>query len=228
MKSAPPMPLNAFHQLKAQVQPSCTRVYKARGIKVKRCPLCQLMPAHCICSERPTLSSNIDFILLYHLDEIFKPTNTGRLIADIFPENTFAFRHSRKDPPEALLNLLSDPERECVIVFPTTGQTNRKVVSQLNQSSNKKLTFVILDGTWRQGRRMFNGSEWLKEYLVLKLKPEEKSRYSTRKASNVDLLSTAESAALALAKAGEETNAKSLFNYFNLFNQSYMKMKPRR
>jgi len=219
---------NAFHKLKQQAELECTRVYKARGIKVKRCAFCQLKPDNCICEDRPNLPSDVDFILLYHLDEIFKPTNTGRLIADTFPKSTYAFRHSRLEPQPELLELLNDPNRECVVIFPVSEELDRKVISKVERNKNKKLTFIFLDGSWRQGRRMYNGSDWLKQYLVLKLDPQDKTLYATRKAACDSHLSTAESAALALVSAGEENGGKALFDYFALFNQRYLKIRPKR
>lgn len=228
---------NAFQQLKKQAIANSTYPYKGRGIKVKRCSLCQLMPEHCICNEHPNLSSLVDFVLLYHPDEIFKPTNTGRLIADAFPNNTYAFSHSRTEPQQQLLNLINDPSRKCVIIFPlnddqisdsqSDNQNNKnthKVTTQL-KPSDKKLTLILLDGTWRQGRRMFNGSQWLKKCIVFKIIPSDKSLYGTRSAACESHLSTAESAALALENFGEKSNAKALFDYFVLFNQRYLKMR---
>jgi DTW domain-containing protein YfiP len=40
--------------------------------------------------------------------EPMKPSNTGRLIADILPD-TEAFQWSRTEPPQALLDLVADP-----------------------------------------------------------------------------------------------------------------------
>lgn len=222
------MQTNAFHRLRAQAQSECTRVYRARGIKVKRCNFCMLMPKHCICNEQPVTNSDIDFILLYHLDEIFKPTNTGRLIADVFPDNTYAFLYSRITPPQELLDLLADTNRECIIIFPSSPEQQREEITKVAPQNNKKLTFILLDGTWRQGRRMFNGSQWLKNFPVLKIDPEDKTLYATRKAACDSYLSTVESAALALANAGEIQSAKSLFDYFNLFNQRYLEIRPKR
>jgi DTW domain-containing protein YfiP len=219
---------NAFHQLKQQAQLQCTREYKARGIKVKRCLYCQLMPDHCICNESPGLPSNVDFILLYHLDEIFKPTNTGRLIADTFPHNTYAFRHSRTEPQKELLALLNDPMRLCVVIFPVSAELNRKVITKVAPKTDKRLTFIMIDGTWRQGRRMFNSSQWLRDCLVLKLTPEDKTLYATRTAACDSHLSTAEAAALGLLNAEENESAQALLDYFNLFNNNYMKIRPRR
>ena len=227
------MIFNTFQQLRKQALSESTREYKARGIKVKRCSVCQLMVDYCICNEHPSLSSNVDFILLYHPDEIFKPTNTGRLIADAFPENTFAFSHSRTKPQKELLDLINDPNRECIIVFPVSDEQQRNVVTDLKNTSvaknkkniHKKLTLIFLDGTWRQGRRMFNGSQWLQSYSVLRINPSDKSLYATRKAACDSHLSTAESAALALASAGDEKNAQALFDYFSLFNRRYSKMR---
>lgn len=216
---------NSFAQLKQKLTAESTRVYKARGIRVKRCPICQMSADNCLCNEHPYLQTNIEFILIFHRDEVFKPTNTGRLIADALPDNTHAFCYSRTEPCEALLKLLQAPDRECIIVFPANEILQRKPINEIKPVNNKKLTFILLDGTWRQGRRMFNSSRWLKEFSVLNLDPKDKTLYATRKAACDSYLSTVESAALALAKAGEENNAKLLFDYFTLFNQRYLQIK---
>ncbi|MCO7224754.1 tRNA-uridine aminocarboxypropyltransferase [Pleionea sp. CnH1-48] len=217
--------LNAFHQLKEKVKSESSKTYRARGILVERCSDCQITPVHCICGKQPNLKSNVDFILIYHRDEVFKPTNTGRLIADTFPQGTYAFCWDRKEPPTQLLQLLKEPDRECVIIFPADDSQQREVFSANTSATDKKLTFILLDGSWRQGRRMFNFSQWLKEFSIIKLNPEEKTLYTTRKAACDSYLSTAESAALALATVGESESAKALFEYFALFDKHYQAMK---
>ncbi|WP_196137627.1 tRNA-uridine aminocarboxypropyltransferase [Aliikangiella sp. G2MR2-5] len=216
---------NAFHRLKEQALAESTREYKARGILVKRCNGCQLNPELCICALQPNLSTNIDFILIYHRDEIFKPSNTGRLIADTFPQNTYAFCWNRKTPPPELLSLLNDKERRCVIVYPAESSESRRINSSIEQQENKRLTLILLDATWRQSRRMYNFSQWLKDFEVLKINPARKSHYLSRNAADDSYLSTAESAGLALSSCGQEHTAKKLFDYFYLFNQRYSMMR---
>ncbi len=56
----------------------------------------------CICKHRPLATSNAAFLLVMFDDEILKPSNTYRLIADIF-EDTFAYIWSRTEPNSEML-----------------------------------------------------------------------------------------------------------------------------
>ena len=49
--------------------------------------------------------------------EYYKPTNTGRLIADVVAEN-YAFVWHRTEPDADLLTLLSNPKYQPIIIFP--------------------------------------------------------------------------------------------------------------
>jgi DTW domain-containing protein YfiP len=51
--------------------------------------------------------------------EPMKPSNTGRLIADILPD-TAAFQWSRTEPPQALLDLVASPDYQPMVVFPAS------------------------------------------------------------------------------------------------------------
>ena len=53
-----------------------------------------------------------------HEDEVLKPTNTGRLVAALFPATTFVFEWGRVHPSEELQKLISDPNRLNLLVFP--------------------------------------------------------------------------------------------------------------
>lgn len=166
----------------------------------------------------------MEFVLVMHRDELFKPTNTGRLIADCFPGQTHAFCWDRLTPHPALLALLADPGRQCLVIFPGDEAGNRPIVNQ-PAPSEKVLTLILLDGTWKQGRRMYNLSPWLQQIPALKLAPEARAHYATRTAAHADYLSTAESAALALAVAGHPQSGSVLFDYFAVFNRHYAAMR---
>lgn len=216
---------NPFTQLYQQAKADASREYHGRGILVQRCSICQLKPSHCICHEVVESDCPVDFVLIFHRDEIFKPTNTGKLIAQQFPRNTHAFLWHRVTPPQALLDILRSPERDCYIVFPGEASDARAITSTIQKTSDKRTTLILLDATWRQSRRMFNASDWLKDIPCLKLNPESKAVYSTRSAAHDHYLSTAESAALALAACQSPDAAQTLFNTFALFDSRYAKMK---
>ncbi|GGY74148.1 DTW domain-containing protein [Cellvibrio zantedeschiae] len=215
---------NQFQLLRERCIADSTRVFSARGKSVVRCEQCQLAAYACICDWQPQLQSHVEFVLLLHRIEIFKPTNTGRLIADLFPR-THAYCWSRTEPDQALLDLLQDENRQCFIVFPAdTPEAKakpREVFSEV-PDNNKIKTFILLDATWKQSSRMFHLSRWLESVPCISLPQGALRGYAVRKSHQEDYLSTAEAAALCLQMAGENTNSERLLDYFQLFNEHYL------
>lgn len=217
---------NQFHQLRAQRLAESSRDFLARGKSVVRCELCQLADYACLCPWRPTLASRCDFILLMHRNEVFKPTNSGRLVADVLPLQTHVFCWSRTEPPQALLQLLADTSRQCFIVFPAEtadpADSDARAVFHEIPRSEKIPTFILLDGTWKQSGRMFHLSQWLKTIPCVSLPIVQGRGYAMRKSHQDDYLSTAEAASLCLQMASEAQNSKILLDYFQLFNEHYL------
>jgi DTW domain-containing protein YfiP len=89
--------MHAVHRLHLYRKSISTTTYKARGQRVVRCQLCQLAKHFCICEITPSkenIETTAGFLLLMYDTEVLKPSNTGKLIADIIPD-TFAFLWSR-------------------------------------------------------------------------------------------------------------------------------------
>lgn len=218
------MKINQFHQLRKKCLAESTREFLARGKSVERCEKCQLAIYACLCPWQPKLVSDAEFVLLMHRNEVFKPTNTGRLIADVFI-NTHVFCWSRTDPDLELIKILNDDSRQCLIVFPTdaeeTGISSRKIFAQI-PAIEKKITFILLDGTWKQSGRMFHLSQWLKNVPCVSLQDKILRGYAVRKSHDENYVSTAEAAALCLKMMGEDKNSETLLDYFQLFNEHYL------
>lgn len=204
---------------------SATRTFNARGKALTRCARCLLAEQTCICQWRPRSSSQLEFVLLMHSDEVFKPTNTGRLIADLFPEQTHAFCWHRKEPSPSLLAMLSDPKRRCLVLYPEDNQhpstRSREVVNHL-PADQKTNTLILLDGTWKQSSRMYHLSRWLDAVPSLTLPERLVRSYGVRKSDRDERLCTAEAASLCLELAGEADNTQLLRDYFDVFNQHYL------
>lgn len=216
---------NQYFRLRAWRLAESTREFLARGKSVARCESCQLASFACLCKWRPQFYSRCEFILLMHRDEVFKPTNSGRLIADVFPQQTHVFCWSRTEPAPELLALLADASRRCVIVFPADANEGaaqpRELLSSL-PDDDKITTFILLDGTWKQSGRMFHLSRWL-ETIPCVVLPEALVRgYAVRKSHQEHYLSTAEAAGLCLQMARESVAADLLLDYFQLFNLHYL------
>lgn len=213
--------MNSYQQLRQRCLNESTRKFNARGKSVVRCETCQLADFACLCAWRPSLHSTVEFVLLMHRDEVFKPTNTGRLIADVLPGNAHVFAWSRTDPDAELLQLLADPLRQCFIVFPASESDAREIYSALPKD-DKMITFILLDGTWKQGSRMFHLSRWLDNVPILALPETLVRSYAVRKSHQDSYLSTLEAGALCLQIAGELSQSETLLDYFALFNHHYL------
>lgn len=215
----------SFQHLRERCIAESTTEFSARGKSVIRCDYCQLAVYACICAWQPQLHARAEFVLLLHRIEIFKPTNTGRLIADIFPAQTHAFCWSRTEPEQALLELLHDENRQCFIVFPAdtpeAKAKSRAVVTEIPNNEKIK-TFILLDATWKQSGRMFHLSRWLEHVPCVSLPDGVLRGYAVRKSHQDDYFSTAEAAVLCLQMMGEQQNSDALLDYFQLFNEHYL------
>lgn len=215
--------IHTYQRLRNECLSESTRPFLARGASVKRCQRCLLGRTACICPWRAEMHIEVDIILLMHRDEVFKPTNTGRLIADVFPANTHVFSWSRTQPPAALLTILADSARYPVVVFPP-GDNYVGLIHTVKPElpPQQRLTLILLDGTWKQARKMFKTSRWLSGLPVMVLNGTPEGRYAVRQAATEGQLATAEATAALLSQCEESIAAQLLADYFNVFNQHYI------
>lgn len=195
----------------------------ARGAGVRRCDSCRLPVESCICDHRDELSAHCRFWLLTHRNEFYKPTNTGRLIAHSIA-NTRVFEWSRTEPSQELLDALDDPRYVPCLVFPS-GEDYRERMIESFPDDGRVPVFIILDGTWRQARRMFRHSRYLRHLPVIEPRTERLSRYALRRSTVEEHLCTAEVAIALLEQFGEQGPAEHLERYFDLFNGSYFESR---
>ncbi|WP_232525228.1 tRNA-uridine aminocarboxypropyltransferase [Motilimonas pumila] len=204
-----------------------TRPYKARGANVKRCRYCMVNSHLCICDLKPKIDTQAAFMLIMYDDEILKPSNTGRLIADLAPDTT-GYIWSRLAPNEAMLAQLKNPKYQPYVVFPGEYATQQQVVCKPSIQQGKTPLFVLLDGSWSQARKMFKKSRWLHQYPVLSFAPDTVSRYKIRESALDNQLATAEVAALVYASLGEAKNAMTMDLWFDVFKEHYLTGKMQR
>jgi len=236
--------MHAVHQLHQYRKSISTTTYKARGQRVVRCPLCQLAEKFCICAIAPkteAINTNAGFLLLMYDTEVLKPSNTGKLIADLIPD-TFAFLWSRTTRNDELLAVLNDDQWQPFVVFPQEyADENRPVETKaVRCEPGKRPLFIMLDGSWREAKKMFRKSPYLDQFPLVSFDPKiiaasadsltvnatpvgDKSRYTVRKTELEHQFSTAEVGARVLAMFGEQRNATLLDLWFDVFNYQYQK-----
>ncbi|WP_261844180.1 tRNA-uridine aminocarboxypropyltransferase [Aliamphritea ceti] len=202
------------------------RPYLGRGATVKRCESCFLRTDKCICELRSSVSASVEFCLLTHNDEIYKPSNTGRLIrGSINATRCFIWHRTEVDPE--LLELIENSEVNTYIVFPP-GDDYLERMTEYKSEPDKRNVFIVLDGTWRQARRMFRLSAYLQNVPLISLQNAPASRYGLRKTEEVSQLCTAEVAIELLAEIGDQIASKHLRNYFEVFTRRYSETRSQK
>ncbi|WP_117234857.1 tRNA-uridine aminocarboxypropyltransferase [Vibrio maerlii] len=222
------MRIHAFHRLHQHRLSLSTKPFNARGCKVQRCPHCQIKQDACMCQYQPDVETAVSAMLIVSDNEVLKPSNTGRLIADVV-KGTYVYQWNRTEPSAEMLQVLNDPRYQPVIVFPEDYVDEKsRMVQQLEmRNGDKQFLFIFIDGSWREARKIFRRSEYLQSLPVLSIEPDKVSEYLMRKSDNEQHLSTAEVASLVLAQAGEVKAGETLQLWFEAFRESYMLSKTR-
>ena len=143
------MRIHAFHRLYKTRLDQSTKTFNARGSRVKRCHYCQVAVDYCICQYQPKVDSKVAVMLLLSTNEVFKPSNTGRLILDTIQQG-FAYQWSRTEPKSEILELLSNTKYQPILVFPKQYvEDESRVITQpdLIQYRNKVPLLIFIDGS---------------------------------------------------------------------------------
>jgi DTW domain-containing protein YfiP len=211
---------NAVLRLRAERLARATRPFRARGNRVRRCQRCLLVTGYCLCNTIVPHPANSRFCLVMFDTEPMKPSNTGRLIADIL-SLTDAFQWSRTEPPQALLDLVKNPDYQPMVVFPSSyAGPERQVLSA--PPSGKPPLFIMLDGTWPEARKMFRKSPWLDNLPLISVDLSRVSAYSLREVHAEGQYCTAEVAIALLDLAGDTGAATALSQHFTRFRENYL------
>ncbi|WP_024611658.1 tRNA-uridine aminocarboxypropyltransferase [Pseudoalteromonas sp. TB64] len=212
---------NSVLALRAQQISESRREFNARGAKMDRCEQCLIAKHYCICEGVEHADCKAAVCLLMYHNESFKPSNTGRLIAEIVPDN-HAFRWDRTDPNPALLALISDSQYQPLVVFPAEDVEEGRAITEVNIEEGKKPLFIFLDGTWREAKKMIRKSPYLDNLPVLSVTADKLSDYRLRVAPHAHQLGTAEVAIMVLALAGEMDASSKLEQHFIKFRDAYL------
>jgi DTW domain-containing protein len=158
-----------------------------------RCQRCLLLSAFCICEViGPAAPSQPEVLIVRHHWEAFKSTGTARLaglalsnlrIVDMVAEHP--------EPVREVLRSLTD----AWLLYPGGSPAERGV-------ARRPQTLVVLDGTWRQTRKMLRRLPELSRLPRFSLAPPPsgEARPRLREAPSADARSTLESIADALAE----------------------------
>ncbi len=149
--------------------------------------------ALCLCPDITPMVTETELVLLTHVTELDKPTNTGRLVSLCIPDSCQIIPQGgpRPAPPPTL----GSPDRRTYLLYPDPSAPT--LDAAFAHQDPRPLTLVVLDGTWPQTRRMLRRSD--ARLPRLNLPSGARSRFRLRKAqSDPDYLCTLEAVARAL------------------------------
>ncbi len=147
----------------------------------------------CLCPDITPMITETELVLLTHVTELDKPTNTGRLAQLCLPDSCQIIPQGGPRPAPA--PTLGTPERRTYLLYPDPSAPTLDAV--FAHHDPRPLTLVVLDGTWPQTRRMLRRTD--SQLPRLNLPSGARSRFRLRKAqSDPDYLCTLEAVARAL------------------------------
>ena len=133
--------------------------------RTDRCPRCALPPGYCLCEQVPRVAACTQIVVVRHIRELDKPSGTTRIAALALP--SLAITEYRDEPGARLPDWIAErPYAQGVVVEPPEGVGARLSVLEgaallfptgraLGELATPPSALVVLDGTWRQARAMY-------------------------------------------------------------------------
>ena len=208
-----------------------------RRFEAARCQGCGLHEELCVCAERPRLQLETALVLVQNNKERNKPTNTGRMVAQVL-QNSELIRYGERGvsfDPAPLLR----PSREYVLIFPRVddpGGRDPKPAPILDPTQLQArrlahpgaiLTVVMLDGTWAQCARMSRRVPALTDMVGYALPPGPPSHWGVRTASEPGRISTFEAAVRIIELVEGPGPALAMQTYFDRVAAAMQFMKAK-
>ncbi|MFS4460953.1 tRNA-uridine aminocarboxypropyltransferase [Bdellovibrio sp. HCB2-146] len=149
----------------------------------------------CYCHHIEKFDPNIDFVILIHPIEVRRRIATGRM-SHLCLENSFLIRGQDYTHDASVNEILSDPNRQCMILYPGKTSQNLTPMTQGERrglfDQTKKLTLFVIDGTWASAIKMMRQSQNLLNLPRICFSPEKPSNFRVRKQPHEGCYSTIE------------------------------------
>ena len=169
------------------------------------CPHCYQRLEICICPILPTVTTRTEVLILRHIYEAQRPSNTGRLVALAMP-------NSRIIPCGGGTRIGLSPIDDEFLRVPGTwllwpdGTGTQPDMSDLATPDR----VVVIDATWQQARRLYSSLPVLRALPRLVLPAPIRCRDRLREQHRSDGMSTLETVAAAVAKIEGAESARPL------------------
>jgi DTW domain-containing protein YfiP len=165
-----------------------------------RCPRCWLRHAFCICAEVPQVATRTEVIIVRHEREGWKSTGTARVALQALPNSRLVEYAEDGARSDEVLGALA---AGAALLFPETGVEPTPLCAPPPR-------LIVLDGTWRQTRRMLKRLPSLTSVPRLVLPEKAEAPLRLRESEDPRGRSTLEAIADALGQLEGETAAEAL------------------
>ena len=156
------------------------------------CSRCYMRRETCICPILPTVRTRTEFLILRHIWESERPSNTGRLAALAMP-NARIVSCGGGDR----IGLV--PLDDTLLQAPNTWLLWPDGAVQTDLDLPPPERIIVLDATWQQARRLYSRTTALQAMPRLVFPAPDKSRKRLRDPLRADGMSTIEAVAAAVA-----------------------------
>lgn len=177
-----------------------------------RCPACMLKSHICVCQKLSDLSLSssscaFDVVVLMNHREQFRASNTAKIIEKVL--NARIYIDGVDSDLEDLVLLIQERKEAALVLFPSEDATTWSEVEQrMKKISTTKPLIIVLDGTWRQARRL--NKKIPDDIPRVKITPQTLSQFLCRRQTQADRVCTVEALALLMTEMEEETAASHL------------------
>lgn len=196
--------------------------YKVKQISsiYNSCNKCGLPEINCICNKVVKIQTSAEIWILSTEREFHRASNTARLLKLVNPYSTDIFLWERTKKPEKLIENINNEKYQVYLVFPAEDEEAecRKVKYK---NTEKIPAFILIDGTWKEARKILRKSEYLNKLPRISLEPDFKSVYDLRRGVTDGNLCTIEAAVEVLKINDEFESSKIIHEFYNLFLRSY-------
>lgn len=189
-----------------------------------RCGCCGLHRHLCICATLPTLELRTRIMIVQHVRERQKPTNTARLAHRMLAGS----RIIPWPPQDGVFDAspLEDPDVDYDVIFPRDDAVTL-TPDVARATGGREHCYVVLDGTWRQCSRMSRRVPVVRDLRCLSLPPGAPSIWGVRRQHDPQGLSTMEAIIRLLQTTESPDAAAPLQQAFQVVAARMLYMKGR-
>ncbi len=183
-----------------------------------RCPRCWLVRAYCVCAQVPALAPPVELVIVRHHAEARRSSGTARLALLAIPGSGLVeCGADLAAASAALADRLAAAPCPTWLLFPDGGATAAPAPPPRR--------LVVLDGTWREVRRMLHRLPALHPLPRLSLPAAPPPPLRLRQAPSSESRSTLEAIADALALLGDEASARALHELYRRFAEQGLRAR---